>query len=70
MIFAYTESGMKQVKFRRAYGTLSFSTRWGHGIMNMNEALCAVRWAHSKGWETTKVDYGRTQDAIRSAHIL
>lgn len=35
-----------------------FSFRWGNSVMNMREALEAVRWAHRRGWLTKKEDYG------------
>ena len=57
MIFARNEQGLKQVKVYYVLGFPRFSYRWGCGIMNMREALGAVRWAHRKGCDTEKVDY-------------
>ena len=57
MIFARNEQGLKQVKVYHVLGFPRFSDRWGCGIMNMREALGAVRWAHRKGCDTEKVEY-------------
>ena len=57
MIFAHNERHFKQVKVYYTMGFAHFSFRWGCGIMNMREALGAVRWAHRHGYDTEKVDY-------------
>lgn len=56
MIFAYTQRGMKQIKLHYILGTRVFTIRkHGYGMLNMNEAYAAVRWAHSRGWTTEKI---------------
>lgn len=57
-IIAHTERGDKYVKISNVLGVNRFSFRRGCDILNMREALEAVLWAHSKGWMTTKEDYG------------
>jgi hypothetical protein len=59
MVFAHTDNGMLQVKIRHRSPML-FSLKRGYGILSMAEAYHAVRWAHKRGWTTTKVDYGGT----------
>lgn len=59
MIFACGMGGMKQVRVCRFMGFARYSLRAGRGVMDMKEALGAVRWAHKRGFQTEMVFYGR-----------
>lgn len=57
-VIAYRDDIRKTVKTNPFWGVRYHSFRFGDSVMNINEALRAVRWAHRRGYNTEVIIIG------------